>query len=175
MLKKIVCPKEGEYAPYAVTYISLVPTDELVLQHLDDNFKSIKKLMLSLPAEKLHYRYAEGKWTIKEILVHLLDAERIFSYRALCIARQETISLPGFEQDDYVTHSNANARDINSILEEYESLRHSTITLFNGFTDTALAIVGTANKNKLSPRAAVYQIAGHELHHLNIIKENYLN
>jgi hypothetical protein len=174
MAKHIAKPAEGEYAPYAPAYINLVPNDGLVLQQLTENFNTVKNLILSLPPEKLLYRYADGKWTIKEVLVHIMDSERIFSYRALCIARHETLDLPGFEENDYARYSNANNRDIKNILDDYEALRHATITLFNGFDDSVLTQTGTANKNKFSVRAAAYMIAGHELHHLNIIKERYL-
>ena len=99
---------EGEYNPYAIMYIKLLPDDGLVLQHLKENFKKIKAFIQSLPPEKLTYRYAENKWTIKEILVHIMDDERIYAYRALRIARNDKTPLPGFEQEDYVPFSRAN-------------------------------------------------------------------
>jgi hypothetical protein len=173
MLKKISRPQEGEYAAYALAYISLVPDDNVLL-HLMDNCKVIKELIGSLPEEKLLYRYAEGKWTIKEILNHLIDCERIYCYRALCISRLDATPLPGFEQDAYVRESNANERDTKIMLDDYGILRHSTLVLFNTMTDDMLPRKGTANNNPLSVRAAAYQIAGHELHHLKIIRERYL-
>jgi uncharacterized damage-inducible protein DinB len=173
-MKLIDKPKRGEYPPYAIMYIKLVPGDGMVLQYLKNNFKAIKNFILSLPPEKLLYKYAEGKWTIKETLVHIIDDERIYAYRAMCFARNDTTKLPGFEQDEYAFYSNANERDIKNIFEEYEAVRNATITLFNGLTDEALSRKGTANKRKATVRAMAYHIAGHELHHINIIKEKYL-
>ena len=106
-MKKIDKPQAGEYAPYAMMYIGLLPDDRLVLQHLQDNLQATKNFILSLPAEKLAYRYAEGKWTIKEILVHISDDERIYAYRALRFARNDKTELPGFEQDDFARYSGA--------------------------------------------------------------------
>jgi len=173
-MRLIAKPKDEEFPPYARMYIGLLPDDGLLLKHLKDNFIATKELVLSLTEEKLSYRYAENKWTIKEILVHIIDDERIYAYRALCFARNDKTELPGFEQDDYTLYSNANARSIENILEEYEAVRGATITLFNGLPDESLLRMGTANSNKATVRALAYHIAGHELHHLNIIKEKYL-
>lgn len=172
--RKIEKPKEGEYPPYAIMYMKLVPGDGLLLKHLEENFHQVKEFILSLPADKLLYRYANNKWTIKEILVHIIDDERIYAYRALCFARNEKIELPGFEQDDYVTFSNANDRSIENILQEYQAVRYATIALYEGLSETALLREGIANGNKATVRALGYHIAGHELHHINIIKEKYL-
>jgi uncharacterized damage-inducible protein DinB len=173
-MKKIPKPKPGEYPPYAAMYIDLLPDDGLVLTHLEENFKKVKELILSLPTEKTLYRYAPGKWTIKEILVHIVDDERIYSYRALRFARNDKTELPGFEQDDFVLSSNANERDLHNIFEEYESVRKATLALFNGLDNEVLTREGIANNNKTTVRALAYHIAGHELHHINIIKEKYL-
>lgn len=173
-MKLIEKPKKGEYPPYAKMYIKLVPGDGMILQHLKNNFRAIKNFILSLPAQKLIYKYAEGKWTIKEMLVHIIDDERIYAYRAMCFARNEKTKLPGFEQDAYAFYSNANERAIKNILEEYEAVRNATITLFNGLTDEALLRKGIANKKKATVRAMAYHIAGHELHHINVIQEKYL-
>jgi uncharacterized damage-inducible protein DinB len=168
-------PKEGEYPAYAGMYIKLVADDGLLLKHLADNFEKVKNFILTLPEEKLLYRYSDNKWTIKEILVHIIDGERIYAYRALCFARNEKTNLPGFEQDDYVAFSNANDRSIENILHEYGAVRHATIALFEGLDETALLREGVANNNKATVRALGYDIAGHELHHLNIIKERYVD
>jgi len=166
-------PNEGEYAPYAIQYIKLVPEDGLVLQHLQENLKSTKAFILSFPPERLTYRWAKGEWTVQEILVHIMDTERIFCYRALRIARNDPTALPGFEQDDYVPFSRANERKIEDILEEYEAIRRATLTFFNSLEEEALTRAGVVNGNRLSVRAAASMIAGHELHHLNSIRENY--
>jgi uncharacterized damage-inducible protein DinB len=173
-MRLIAKPAPDEYPAYAEMYIKLLPGDGLILDHLAKNFESAKSLVLSLPAEKLLYRYAENKWTIKEILVHLIDDERIYAYRAVCFARGEKAHLPGFNQDEYTLNSGANERDINSILEEYEAVRRSTIALFNGLPETAFSKTGIADGKKDSVRALLYHLAGHELHHLNLVKERYL-
>jgi len=154
-------------------YIGLLSDDGLVLKHLKDNLKTTKEFILSLPKEKLIYRYAAGKWTIKEVLVHIIDDERIYAYRALRFARNDQTELPGFEQDDYARHSGANERSIKSILQEYTAVRKATIALFAGLPENAFTRTGVANNNLVSVRALAYHIAGHEMHHLNIIKQRY--
>jgi uncharacterized damage-inducible protein DinB len=173
-MKKIEKPKEGEYAPYTIRYIGLLPDDGLVLRHLEDNLKATSDFILSLPEEKLKFRYAEGKWTIKEMLVHIIDDERIYAYRALRFARNDKTELPGFEQDDYAAYSRANERDIKGILQEFATVRRATISLFDGFDREALTRAGVADGKVMSVRAAAYHIAGHELCHINIIRERYL-
>jgi hypothetical protein len=173
-MKRIEKPLEGEYPAYAAMYIDLLPNDGLILQHMEEHFKMMKYLALSLPEETLMRRYAPDKWTIKEIMVHLIDDERIYAYRALRFARNDHHELAGFEQDDYAAYSKANERNIETILEEYESVRKSTITLFKNLPDDAFLRTGVANKNKVSVRALIYHIAGHEWHHMNIIREKYL-
>jgi len=173
-LKKIEKPAEGEFAPYAMMYIGLLPDDRNVLKHLRNNLKSTKELIGSLSEEQLLYRYAENKWTIKEIVSHIVDDERIYTYRALRFARNDKTELPGFEQDDFVRYSGANARSIKDILKEYRAVRNSTLAFFNSLEKKALTRSGVANNHVMSVRAAAYHIAGHELHHINIIKEKYL-
>ena len=173
-MKRIQKPIGGEYNPYAIMYIKLLPDDGLVLKHLKENFKKIKAFIQSLPSDKLTYRYAENKWTIKEILVHIMDDERIYGYRALRIARNDKTPLPGFEQEDYVPFSRANKRSLASIFREYKTIRNATLSLFASFNKEDLLRIGIANDHPVSTRALAYHIAGHELHHLNIIKERYL-
>ena len=173
-MRKIEKPEEGEYAPYAIMYIGLLPDDGLVLEHLRDNVKTTTEFILSLPEEKLSHRYAEGKWTVKEILAHVVDDERIYAYRALRFARNDRTELPGFEQDDYALHSGANERDVKDILKEFAAVRRATIALFEGLGDEALKRSGVASGNVMSVRAAAYHIAGHELRHVQIIRERYL-
>jgi uncharacterized damage-inducible protein DinB len=173
-MKIIPKPAAGEYAAYAIMYIGLLPDDGLVLKHLQDNLKTVVELVQSLPTEKLSYRWAEGEWTIKEILGHIIDDERIYCYRALRFARNDATELPGFEQDDYVLYSGANTRDLEEILAEYTAVRNATITFFNSVEERALTRAGVANGHVMSVRAAAYHIAGHELHHLYSIRENYV-
>jgi uncharacterized damage-inducible protein DinB len=172
-MKIISKPAEGEYALYAAMYINLVPDDGLVLNYLQDNLQRMKDLVCSLPSEKLTWRFADGEWTVQEILVHLMDTERIWAYRSLRIARADFTPLPGFEQDDYVPFSNANDRTLDDILEEYEAVRRASITLFKNLDDEALSRTGTASNNPFGVRAGLYQVVGHELHHLKSIQENY--
>ncbi len=173
-MKKIQKPKPGEYPAYASMYIDLLPDDGMVLQHMKENLGTVKEFILSLPPEKLLYRYAPGKWSIKEILVHITDDERIYSYRALRFARNDAAELPGFEQDNYAVESNADERELENILEEYEAVRRATIALFNGLDDKALIRRGIADGNEDTVRALAYHIAGHELHHIDFIKKHYL-
>ena len=170
----IAKPLADEYPAYASMYIDLIPNDGRLLQHFEDNFIASRKLIQSIPEKKLYYRYAEGKWTIKEILVHIIDDERIYSYRSLRFARKDSTELPGFEQDEYAASSGANERSIESILHEFETVRKATISLFENFTEEVFTRWGTANGNKVSVRALGYHIAGHEIHHRNIIKKRYL-
>ncbi|MCL5266664.1 MAG: DinB family protein [Bacteroidetes bacterium] len=173
-MRQIEKPIAGEFPPYDDMYITPLPNDGLLLKHLLENFESVRSLILSLPTDKLLYRYAQGKWTIKEILVHIVDDERIYAYRALCIARNEKKELPGFEQDDYTKFSGANERDISNIFDEYEAVRNSTIAMLNGFPDDAFLRGGIANRNRFTVRALAYHIAGHEVHHMGVIREKYL-
>ncbi|HEV8580911.1 MAG TPA: DinB family protein [Thermoanaerobaculia bacterium] len=173
-MRRIEKPGEGEYAPYAIMYIGLLPDDGRVLDHLRDNYRRTKDFILSLPPEKLTYRYAAGKWTIKELLLHLSDDERIYAYRALRFARNDATELPGFEQDDYAAASGADERSAGSLLRELGSVRRATLSLFGGLDEAARRRAGVANGHVMSVRAAAYHIAGHELHHINIIKERYL-
>lgn len=173
-MKYIPKPKTGEYAPYTIMYIDLLPDDGLVLDHLQDNLETTIKFVRSLPEEKLTCRHAENEWTIKEILVHIIDDERIYCYRALRFARNDATELPGFEQDEYVPYSGANNRELEAILEELATVRRATISFFSSLDEEALKRVGNGASKVMSVRAAAYHIAGHELHHINSIKENYI-
>ena len=175
-MRLISKPIEGEYPPYTIMYMKLIPGDGMVLQHLWDNFLAAKELAYSLPKKMLYHRYAEGKWSIKETLVHIIDDERIFAYRALRFARNEQMNLIGFDQDSYAIYSEADERDLDNIFEEYEAVRKSTIALFNGLPEDAFMRIGkgTGTFNNASVRALAYHIAGHEQHHINLIKELYI-
>lgn len=175
-MRPIPKPKPDEYPAYAEMYMKWVPGDGRILEHLKSNFRVAKDFIYQLPADKLLHRYAPGKWTIKEILVHIVDDERIYAYRAMAFARNEQQSLPGFDQDCYALYSAANDRDVDNIFEEYEAVRNATIALFNGLPDDSFSQRGTggALHQQATVRAMVYHIAGHELHHFNFIKENYL-
>lgn len=173
-MRRIEKPEEGEYPAYAARYISLLPDDGLILKHLKENLKATKAFILSLAEERLAFRYAPGKWTIKEILLHVADDERIYAYRALRFARNDTTELPGFEQDAFAFHSNANARTVEDLLQEFATVRAATVSLFEGLDDEALMRRGVADGKGATVRALLYHIAGHELRHLNVIRERYL-
>ncbi len=174
-------PKKDEYPEYSEMYMELLKDDGMVLQNLKDSFTKIKSFIYELPEEKLYYRYDNGKWTIKEILVHLVDDERIFSYRALRYGRNDNTALHGFEENDYAKYSYANNRSLDSIFEEYESVRNATLTLFQNLPgDAFMRSGGGIDKdgniiNIRTVRAIAYHLAGHELRHIKIIKERYLN
>jgi uncharacterized damage-inducible protein DinB len=133
----------------------------------------MNKYLASLPPEQLDYAYAPGKWTIKELLCHIIDAERIFTYRALCFSRNDKTNLPGFDENSYVPESNATQRTIFSIRNELNNLRTSTIDFFESCSPAMLERKGMANNTELSVLTLGYVVSGHEVHHLNILKERY--
>ncbi len=173
-MRTIPKPQPGEYDPYAIMYIKLLPDDGLVLKHLEENGQAAREFFLSVPKERLEYRYAPGKWTIKDILLHMIDDERIYSYRALRFARADTTPLPGFDQEQYAANAGANERTIEDLIEEFLAVRKATLSLFTRLPEEAFTRGGTANEHFVTVRALLYQLAGHELHHINIIKEKYL-
>lgn len=173
-MRAIAKPSSGEYPSYASMYIDLLPDDGRLLAHLEDGLRSAVDLAGSLTEEQLGHSYAEGKWTIKEVLVHIVDDERIYAYRGLRFARGDATPLPGFEQDDYARHSGARERGIDSIMREYASVRGSTIALFGALPEEAFSRGGLADGNFATVRALGYHIAGHEAHHLNAIRTRYL-
>jgi uncharacterized damage-inducible protein DinB len=145
-----------------------------VLEALRQSSKVMLAMARSLPEDMGEYRYAEGKWSIKELMNHMMDAERIFAYRALRFARADKTPLSGFEENDYAPKANAHGRSLKQLADEMERLRLTTIDLFASCTPEMLGREGTANNNKLSVLALGYIIAGHETHHRKIISERYL-
>ncbi|MGE5363174.1 MAG: DinB family protein [Bacteroidota bacterium] len=167
-------PSVNEYAPEYQSYIDLVKGDEIisVLEAQADEFTALVK---SISEEKKTYTYAEGKWSIAEVLGHIIDSERIMTFRALWFARNAPNPLPGFEQDDFVQYAGSNSSTLSSLTDEWVLLRKSNILLFKGFDEDALARHGIANNNDVSVLALLFIIAGHLIHHANILKERYLN
>ena len=163
----------SEYNPFYQVYVDACGNDELI-QELTKNLKSSLYLFKTIPAEKQEYRYDVGKWSIKELLQHLIDSERIFAYRALRIARADKTNIPGYEHNDYVPVSNANNRNYTDLVEEFELLRKSSIALFKSFDENMLLSSGTANNDTITVRAIGFIMVGHYNHHINIIKERYL-
>lgn len=162
-----------DFAEYFNNYVSLT-TEENVIDSLKSSYKEVKSLIKSLNEEQGNFSYAKNKWTIKELLVHIMDTERIFCERALRFARKDKTELPGFDHDIFVLNSNANQRTLKDILKEYKIIRKSTLALFKNFTPEMLEQGGVANGNKLTVHAIGFIISGHELHHLNILKAKYL-
>ena len=170
----IAPPEISEYAPYYSRYITLVKSDDIV-GTLQKQVHTTQALLSSLSEAQANFRYAPDKWTIKQVLGHLIDSERIFAYRALRIARADQIPMEGFEQDDYVRSGNFETRTMSDLLEEYETVRAATLTLFRNLDPAAWSRRGVANNNEITVRAAAYIIAGHELHHVQIVKDRYLS
>ncbi|WP_420156108.1 DinB family protein [Siphonobacter sp.] len=168
-------PSSTEYpaSSQMAHYIALVP-DANVLEVLQHQYEEVlhRYESLLLP-EQADFRYAEGKWTIKEMLGHMMDTERVFSYRALAIARGETQKLPGFEQDEYMAVAQFSRQPLEDLLQQYQFLRKGNLLLFRSFSEEDLSRMGTSSGSPLSSRALIYMIAGHERHHLNILSERY--
>ncbi|MFD0795791.1 DinB family protein [Mucilaginibacter litoreus] len=166
-------PNSDEHAPYAAGYIDMLPQDADVLQLLTELQTSTFKLFSNLTDEQAMYAYAEDKWTLKEVLGHLIDTERVFSYRAFVFSRED-ISLPGFDQDIYVNSTDYNSRDIQQLAAEFKAVREATLYLYRSFTDEQLRRSGVASGHLVKVAALIYMTAGHELYHLKIVKERYM-
>lgn len=163
----------GEYNKYYQPYIDMVGDND-VFDYLRNSHETTLAFFYRIKKEKFDFRYAENKWTIKEILQHLIDSERVFTYRAMCIARNDKTELPGFDQDAFVAESLAEKRSLESLLLEYKSMRMATVSLFESFDYTNLTRLSVISGCDLSVRAIAFIIVGHEKHHIQIIKERYL-
>ncbi|MFT4644819.1 MAG: putative damage-inducible protein DinB [Planctomycetota bacterium] len=164
---------DAEFANYFNTYTNLVE-DVNVVKALKKSKKHVFNLLKNLPKEKHEFRYAEGKWTVKEMLLHIIDNERVFINRALRFSRNDATALPGYEHNEYVGNSNANSRKLKDILKEYKTQRNCSIQFFKGLDDDMLKKTGIAGGNKLSVRAIAYILAGHDIHHCSVFEERYL-
>ena len=167
-------PEATEYAPYYEKYTSLVPVGDVIAilsSQLDDTLSFLRHLS----EEQADSRYAPGKWSIKEVVGHIIDAERIFGHRALRFARNDQTALPGFEQDDYVRAGNFDKRLMSDLADEFELVRRANLCLLRSLDDEAWLRRGTANDNEVSVRALAYILAGHETHHMQIIRERYVS
>ncbi len=163
----------NEYAGFFATYIKAVENVNLI-EELEISVHDFIRFVQNIPMDKFDYRYAEGKWTIKEIIQHLIDAERIFGYRALRISRNDKTPLPGFEENDYVKNTDAKLRSIQDLLTEMAVVRQSTLSLFKSFSQEQLSRMGVASNNEISVRAIGFIIIGHQKHHQQIFQERYL-
>ncbi len=165
--------KEFDINSYQNRYIQAVSGNDALVS-LKENILTVETFFKEIPETKLQYCYAEGKWNVKEILAHIIDTERILTYRALSIARGEKHSLLGFDENAYAANSNMGKQSLRSLLLQYKAQRKSTILLFKSFGKRELSRMGQANNLPTNARVLAWFIAGHELHHINIIKERYL-
>lgn len=162
-----------EFNKYIQNYLDQVPSENWLEELINSGAETIQ-LYSGLDNEKSLFAYAEGKWTLKELLLHLIDCEKIFQYRALRFARKDETELSGFEEDDYVAYSYANERTLVSLLEEYRVVRQTSIIFYENLQNEALSYKGKANENEISVETIGKVIVGHNYHHLKVIEERYL-
>lgn len=163
----------GIYPDYFYKYIRLVENEDLKTV-LRNQLNETEQFLRSIPAEKYLYKYAEGKWSVKEVLQHITDTERVFSFRSFVFSRKDPNTFPSFNENDYATNSNADDKKWEDLIKEFVAERKSTEALFNSFSDEQLNSVGKASNYEMSVKALGYTIAGHVAHHINILKERYL-
>ncbi|AUS06430.1 DinB family protein [Pseudotamlana carrageenivorans] len=171
---KVTSLSPSEYPEFYKTYIDKVPTDLDLLEALEKGRTTVLDAFKSIPEAKLSWRYASGKWTIKEVFQHIIDTERVFSYRCFRISRRDKTNLPGFEQDDFVATSNANEKSLDDLIEAYEAVRRNTMVLLKEMSETEFKHLGLVSGNPMSARAAAFVIVGHEIHHLQVLQQKYL-
>lgn len=167
-------PTPEEYPEYYNQYLNLVKEGDII-NILEEQSLYVQKFIASIPEEKGDSTYGFGKWTIKEIFGHLIDSERILTYRALRIARRDKQPLPGYEQDDYIKNAKYYRKTLKEIADEMLLLRAANLKFFQSFDSEDMIQRGVANDQELTVRAILYILAGHELYHINFIKDNYLN
>ncbi len=166
-------PDKSEYPTYAESYVARVPDGDIVAI-LGRQLADTLALIRGIPEARGDFRYAEGKWSVKEVFGHVIDTERVFAYRALRFARGDATPLAGFEQDDYVRNAGFAARRLADLAEEFSHVRRASVALFRGLDEPAWLRRGIANEKEVSVRALAYIIAGHERHHLNVLQSKYL-
>ncbi len=171
---KISRPETDEFDSYYERYISLV-TDGDIISTLKNRIAETLDLLNKISAEKADFRYAESKWSVKELVGHIIDTERIFAYRALRIARGDQTPIEGYEQDDYIKNAEFAKCNLADLAEEFALVRKANVLMFKNLSETAWHRRGVANNKEISVRALAYICAGHEIYHLNILKERYLN
>jgi uncharacterized damage-inducible protein DinB len=165
-------PAPTDYAPAHAEYVALVPEEEIV-SAMEQQSSETQKLLSSLDESKAAFRYADDKWSVKEVLGHVIDSERIFAYRILAIARGETASLPGYEENDYVRAAHFDSWRLTDLAEHYALTRRSNIVLLSNLPEEAWDRRGTANGNAVTARALAWIIVGHERHHVSVLRERY--
>ncbi|MEX0844769.1 MAG: DinB family protein [Balneolaceae bacterium] len=166
-------PSSSEYAHYYSDYVSNVPKKNII-ETLNAQMHELYTFINSIPGDKAFFAYKEGKWTVKQVIGHMIETERVFAYRALAFSRRDPNPLPSMDQDNYVKFGNFNSRTIHNIANEYLAVRISSIHLFQNMTKEMLSLKGTASGLEFTVRSLPFIIAGHELHHINIIKDKYL-
>lgn len=166
-------PKKGEYAPFHETYLKVVPARGTAQSLLKKTFKEAQQVFGNLSEEMGDYAYEPGKWTIKQMLIHIIDAERVFAYRTLSFMRGDRIALPGFNQDIWMEGVDVSNRTIKDLLKEWKVVRDNTLFLLKQCTEQQSAFLGTASGWKVTPRAMFFVIIGHQIHHMNVLKERY--
>lgn len=167
-------PKAGDYNSYYQTYIDKLP-DENIFSILENQQDALGDFLNSIDEKKSNFRYAEGKWNIKQVIGHVIDGERVFTFRIHAISRNEKQSLPGFEQDDYIEAGNYSERSFEDIKNEFLLMRKANLVFYKSLTDEMISKKGNANGSDITVNALLYIIAGHAEHHLQVIRENYLN
>ena len=172
-VSKATKPDAGEYAPYYERYIGLVPAGDII-ETLRGQMTDTLDMLSGLTDEQANHRYSPEKWSIKEVVGHIIDSERVFAYRALRFARNDKTPLAGFEQDDYVVNGNFDDRQLSDLAKEYEHVRAASIDLLGQLSAEAWERRGTANDSEASVRAIAWIIGGHELHHKDVIRKRYL-
>lgn len=166
-------PSTSTYVSYFQRYVDQVPEEDLFTAFKNQT-SQLEGFLKSIAEEKSNYAYAEGKWTIKELLQHIIDTERIFNYRALCLARGEKQNLPGFEEDDYAANSFANQRSWDDLVKEFLAVRKDTEMLYGSFDESVLDNAGLANNNPVTVASLGFTTVGHYYHHKKILEERYL-
>lgn len=171
-MQAIARPAPSEYLEYYDRYIRLVGDD--VLRALREGVETTRRMLEPLPESRGDWRYAPGKWSIKEVMLHVTDTERVFSYRALRFARKDPAPLPGFDQDAWMPESGAPERTLRSLIDEHRAVRAATLAFFENLAPETWERAGIANDARMSVRAAAFVIAGHEVHHQAVLREKYL-
>ena len=166
-------PDKTEYDPYYEHYVSLAAEHDII-GLLGSQPTRLQDIFTAMPEEKGEFRYAEGKWSVKELFGHIIDGERMFAYRTFRISRGDQTPIEGFEQDGYIENAHSNDRSFADLLDEFSLLRRANMIFFKNMTDDAWLRVGTANNVKITVRALAYIMAGHIEHHLEILKDRYL-
>ena len=167
-------PKKSEYAHFHQTYIGCLPPRGTAQSLLKKTFKETAQRLSALSEEQGNYAYAPGKWTVKQLVMHMIDTERVFSYRILSFMRGDRIALPGFNQDVWMEQVDVSHRSMKDLLKEWKVVRDNTLWLLEQCTEEQSRIVGTASGWKVTPRALFFVIIGHHIHHINVIKDKYL-